>query len=88
MTSDNVESTTLEEWRQTQRLTYRELAEMLELPDPASARRYALGVVQAPADVVERARSISGGVVRPDGFHRARLAYLRASAATPETKAG
>jgi hypothetical protein len=72
-------------WRLSQSLTLQELAVKLAIGGANAARtaqRYESGESPCPADVVERARVISGGVVTPNDFHDVRLAFLRSREAS------
>ncbi|MFC3693092.1 hypothetical protein [Chenggangzhangella methanolivorans] len=73
---------TLEQWRISEGLTYEQLAERLCVATATQARRYALGLAEAPAALKERARAASGGKVTPEGFHRARLEAAKPEDAT------
>ncbi|PZQ79307.1 MAG: hypothetical protein DI549_20600 [Ancylobacter novellus] len=68
---------TFEEWRRNEGLSYDALARRFGLSSATHARRYALGVVEVPADLKEQIIEATAGAVSLADFHGQRLALTR-----------
>ncbi len=75
----------LEEYRIREKLTYEELAEVLQLNSRRMARFYALGLIWPKPPVVDLILSVTKGDVTLDAMHRRYAGEYRAKQAAEET---
>lgn len=69
---------TLEEYRQSNKLTYGKLAELIGAKHPTIARRYCLPIGHADRmipnfDYMERIVTVTAGAVQPNDFYMRRM---------------
>ncbi|WP_457662221.1 helix-turn-helix domain-containing protein [Sinorhizobium medicae] len=75
----------LRAWRTENGLTMSEAATLLSIESARTYQRYETGENRPDAPLVERIRSVSGGLVMAEDLHRQRLEWLKSN--KPETVA-